>query len=183
MVKQLNVSIAILFVNEVFDLIHRDVHRRHDVVPVELANNDDDHQEPFILLRPSSLPPTPAQNSEGAAGFHLHADLGDGQTQCGQVVVIPPGERAFIGTGVAFMLPPGTYGRVAPRTGVPLAFGIDVVGGLILPNYRGEVKIILVNESDKAFAVHHGDRVAQLVLEKFPNFDQIRLLSVGGTPR
>lgn len=46
MVKQLNVSIAILFVNEVFNLIHRDVHRRHDVVPVELANNDDDHQEP-----------------------------------------------------------------------------------------------------------------------------------------
>ena len=139
-------------------------------------NNDCLH---YVVLRPSAV--HPGQNSEW--GFHLHADLGDGQTPSEQVVVIPAGERALIGMGVAFMLPPGTYGRVAPRSGLPLGFGIDVVGGLILPNYGGEIKIFVVNESDKPFTVHHGDRLAQLVVEKFPNFDDIRVLSVGGTPR
>ena len=135
----------------------------------------------YVLLRPSSLPPTP--NCEGAWGFHLHADFGDGLASTGQVLVIPPGHKAFIGTGVGVMLPPGTYGRVAPRSGLPLAFGVDVLGGLITSDYRGEIRIIIANSSDKAFALRQGDRVAQLVFECLPNVDFLRVLSIGGTPR
>ena len=135
----------------------------------------------YVLLRPSSLPPTP--NCEGAWGFHLHANFGDGLASTGQVLVIPPGHKAFIGTGVGVMLPPGTYGRVAPRSGLPLAFGVDVLGGLITSDYRGEIRIIIANSSDKAFALRQGDRVAQLVFEYLPNVDFIRILSIGGTPR
>ena len=135
----------------------------------------------YVLLRPSSLPPT--ANCEGAWGFHLHADFGDGLASTGQVLVIPPGHKAFIGTGVGVMLPPGTYGRVAPRSGLPLAFGVDVLGGLITSDYRGEIRIIIANSSDKAFALRQGDRVAQLVFEYLPNVDFIRVLSIGGTPR
>ena len=135
----------------------------------------------YVLLRPSSLPPTP--NCEGAWGFHLHADFGDGLASTGQVLVIPPGHKAFIGTGVGVMLPPGTYGRVAPRSGLPLAFGVDVLGGLITSDYRGEIRIIIANSSDKAFALRQGDRVAELVFEYLPNVDFLRVLSIGGTPR
>ena len=135
----------------------------------------------YVLLRPSSLPPT--ANCEGAWGFHLHADFGDGLASTGQVLVIPPGHKAFIGTGVGVMLPPGTYGRVAPRSGLPLAFGVDVLGGLITSDYRGEIRIIIANSSDKAFALRQGDRVAQLVFEYLPNVDFLRVLSIGGTPR
>ena len=135
----------------------------------------------YVLLRSSSLPPTPT--SEGAAGFDLHADLGEGLASSGQVLVIPPGEKAFIGTGVSLMLPSGTYGHVAARSGLALEFGVHVLGGLIVPDYRGEVKITLVNSSDKPFAIRQGDHVAQLLLENLPNFDSLRILSIGGTPR
>ena len=135
----------------------------------------------YLLIRPSSLPPN--KESAGAAGFELHADLCDELSPSGQDLVIPPGERAIIGTGVVVMLPAGTYGRIAPISGLALDFGIDVLGGVINPNYRGEVKIILVNSGDKAFTVRQGDRVAQLILEKFANLDSIRVLSIGGTPR
>ena len=133
----------------------------------------------YMLLRPSSLPPN--EPSADGAGYDLHADLGDERTPPGHDLVIPPGERAFIDTGVAVMLPAGTYGRVAPRSGS--ALGIDVLGGIIDPKYRGEVKIIVVNSGDKAFTVRHGDRVAQLFLETFSDLNSVRVLSIGGTPR
>lgn len=132
----------------------------------------------YFLIRPSSLPPN--KQSAEAAGFDLHADFGDELSPSGQDLVIPPGERAIIGTGVVVMLPAGTYGRIAPISGLALDFGIDVLGGVINPNYRGEVKIILVNSGDKAFTVRQGDRVAQLILEKISDLNSVRVMSLGG---
>ena len=133
----------------------------------------------YTLLRPSSLPPN--KPSADAAGYDLHADFGDEMTPPGHDLVIPPGERALINTGVAVMLPAGTYGRVAPRSGSPL--GIDVLGGVIDPKYRSEVKIFVVNGGDKDFIIRHGDRVAQLIQETILDLNSIRVLSIGGTPR
>ena len=130
----------------------------------------------YLLLHPASV--APDNKSEGGAGFDLHAVL---WSASGQEVVIPPGEKAFIGTGVVVMLPSGTYGRVAPRSGFPLDFGVDVLGGLITSDYRGEIKIIIANSSDKAFTLRQGDRVAQLIIEKFDNLDSMRLLSIGAS--
>ena len=133
----------------------------------------------YLLLHPASV--APVNKSEGAAGFDLHVVFGDEWSASEQEVVIPPGEKAFIGTGVVVMLPTGTYGRVAPRSGLPLDFGVDVLGGLITSDYRGEIKIIIANSSDKAFTLRQGDRVAQLIVENFDNLDSMRLLSIGAS--
>ena len=151
-----------------------------DDSPPEAPSTDDSLQ--YLLIRPSSIPPV--KNSAGAAGFDLSADLGDGFTPTGEDLIVPPCERAFIGTGVVVVMPAGTYGRVAPRPGLALELGIDVLGGLIPHDYRGEIKVLLVNKGDKAFTIRHGDRIAQLFLEcGMWNVDALRVLSIGGTPR
>ena len=74
--------------------------------------------------------------------------------------------KAIIKTDLAISLPPGTYGRVAPRSGLAAKFSIDVGAGVIDADYRGNVGVILFNHSDSAFHYSVGDRIAQLVVEK-----------------
>jgi dUTP pyrophosphatase len=81
-------------------------------------------------------------------------------------VVVPARGRALIKTGIKLIVQIGTYGRIAPRSGLALKNGIDVGAGVIDADYRGEVGILLFNFSDSDFQVHTGDRVAQLILEK-----------------
>jgi len=69
-------------------------------------------------------------------------------------------------TGISVALPPGCYGRIAPRSGIALKHAIDVGAGVIDSDYRGEVKVLLFNHSDDAFAVHIGDRIGQLICEQ-----------------
>ena len=146
-------------------------------------DDDDNNDDPlkYFLVRPSSLPLL--KKSTGAAGFDLHADLGLGTSTSGDDLIIPPNERMIIGTGVVVMMPAGTYGRIAPTSGLALEFGIDVLGGVIDNDYRGEIKVILVNSGDKAFTVHHGARIAELILEKIANVDAVRVHSIDSTPR
>jgi dUTP pyrophosphatase len=72
----------------------------------------------------------------------------------------------MVSTGIAIGIPNGTYGRVAPRSGLAAKHGIDVGAGVIDPDYTGEVKVILFNNSDNDFEIKKGDRIAQLILEK-----------------
>jgi dUTP pyrophosphatase len=90
-------------------------------------------------------------------GYDLHS---------AQDGVVPPRGRAKILTDLAIQLPPGTYGRIAPRSGLAWKHGIDVGGGVIDPDYRGNVGIVLFNHWDDEFPVRRGDRVAQLVVER-----------------
>jgi dUTP pyrophosphatase len=80
-----------------------------------------------------------------------------------------PGERVTVPTGVAIALPPGVAGLVTPRSGLASAHGISVVNGpgLIDPNYRGEIRVVLVNLGDSRFEAAVGDRIAQLLLVPF----------------
>jgi dUTP pyrophosphatase len=80
-----------------------------------------------------------------------------------------PGERAMIGTGVAIALPPGVAGLVLPRSGLAFRHGVTCVNspGLVDPNYRGELRVVLVNLGDEDFAAAAGDRIAQLLLVPF----------------
>jgi dUTP pyrophosphatase len=103
----------------------------------------------------------PKYMSEGAAGMDLHAAL-DAD------VTIAPGERALVGSGVAIALPAGHEAQVRPRSGLAMKHGVTVLNapGTVDEDYRGEVKVLLVNHGQESFVVKNGERIAQLVVAK-----------------
>lgn len=72
----------------------------------------------------------------------------------------------MVATGIAFTVPDGTYGRIAPRSGMAVKAGIDVLAGVVDRDYTAAVSVILINHGSTAYNVHAGDRVAQLLLER-----------------
>jgi len=102
----------------------------------------------------------PAYEGEHAAALDLCAAI-----PAGTLIVIAPGERAAIPTGLAFALPAGIEGQIRPRSGLVLHHGVTVLNspGTIDPNYRGEVHVILVNLGKESFEVKRGASIAQLV--------------------
>lgn len=101
---------------------------------------------------------SPVKSSESAAGLDLSSV---------ESVDILPGKRALISTGLKITVPIGTYGRIAPRSGIAWKSGIDVLAGVIDADYTGVVKVILLNtDANETYRVNVGDRIAQLVLEK-----------------
>jgi dUTP pyrophosphatase len=79
-----------------------------------------------------------------------------------------PGHRVVIPTGLAIQLPTGTYGRIAPRSGLAVKHGVDVLAGVVDPDYTGELKVVLVNtDLRRAFMIRPGYRIAQLILENY----------------
>ncbi len=105
--------------------------------------------------------PLPEYATELAAGLDLRANLDE-------PVTLAPLERALIPTGLFLEIPGGFEGQVRPRSGLAAKHGITVLNapGTIDADYRGEVKVILVNLSNKAFTVEDGERVAQLVIAR-----------------
>jgi dUTP pyrophosphatase len=91
--------------------------------------------------------------------------------------IIQPLERKAISTGIRMEIPEGYYARIAPRSGLAVKNGIDVLAGVVDSSYRGEIKVVLYN-SDKSnsFFVNPGDRIAQLIIEKHYNFDLIEVV-------
>ncbi|MCR9256635.1 MAG: dUTP diphosphatase [Alphaproteobacteria bacterium] len=107
--------------------------------------------------------PLPAYETAGAAGMDLRAAL-DGP------VVLKPGERAAIPTGLVFAIPNGWEGQIRPRSGLAARQGVTVVNapGTIDSDYRGEVKVLLVNLGNETVTFEPGDRVAQMVFAPAP---------------
>jgi dUTP pyrophosphatase len=81
-------------------------------------------------------------------------------------VLLPSGGRAAVATGLIVEIPPGHVGLVWPRSGLAVRHGIDTLAGVIDSDYRGEVRVVLVNHGPEAFQVQPGDRVAQLLLQR-----------------
>jgi dUTP pyrophosphatase len=110
------------------------------------------------LLHPAAQPP--ARTRPGDAAYDL---------RCTQGFSLWPREHATVPTGIAIALPPGVAGLVTPRSGLAARHGISLVNspGLIDPNYRGEIRIVLVNLGDARFEAHAADRIAQLLLVPF----------------
>src|SRR5437588_5915367 len=79
---------------------------------------------------------------------------------------MPPNERMAISTSITVATPPGTYARIASRSGLAVKHSIDIGAGVIDQDYRGEIKVILINRSKYPSLVRPGDRIAQLILEK-----------------
>ncbi len=108
----------------------------------------------FKRLHPEARLPT--RGSAQAAGLDLYAV---------ERVTLAPGARAAVRTGLAVSVPRGFYGRVAPRSGLAVRHGVDVLAGVIDSDYRGEILCALVNLGREPFEVEPGARVAQLVVE------------------
>jgi dUTP pyrophosphatase len=103
----------------------------------------------------------PRQQTSGAAGVDLYAALVISET-----VTIAPGRYAMIPTGFAIALPDGYEAQVRPRSGLAAKHGITVLNtpGTIDADYRGEVKVILINHGGEPFEIRRGDRIAQMVV-------------------
>jgi dUTP pyrophosphatase len=124
--------------------------------------------------------PLPAYQSDEAAGLDLVAAIGSDET-----VVIKPRKRMLIPTGLSLELPKGFEGQVRPRSGLALKHGVTVLNspGTIDSDYRGEVKIILINLGDAPFAIRRGDRIAQLVIAPVIQAKLVRAEILGATER
>ena len=103
--------------------------------------------------------PLPAYETSSSAGMDLRAALSE-------PVVLKPGERNLIPTGLQMALPHGYEAQVRPRSGLAIKQGITMLNspGTIDADYRGEVKLIAINHGSEAFTISHGDRIAQLVI-------------------
>jgi dUTP pyrophosphatase len=123
-----------------------------------MAITTDVSQLQVRLLHPAAHPPE--RSRAGDAGYDLRAV---------EAFALAPGERATVATGVAIALPPGIAGLVVPRSGLAARHGLSIVNapGLIDPNYRGELRVVLVNLGAEPFAGEQGDRIAQLLLVPF----------------
>lgn len=104
----------------------------------------------------------PEYATEGAAGLDLRAAIEE-------PVLLEPGERALVPTGLALALPPGYEAQVRPRSGLALRHGVTVLNapGTIDSDYRGEVQVILINLGKKPVLIEPGERIAQLIIARY----------------
>ena len=136
-----------------------------------------------VRLRFRRLPwaqglPAPSPASPGSAGCDLRAAVGD-------ELVLQPGARAAVPTGLVVEIPPGWEGQVRPRSGLALRHGVTLPNapGTIDSDYRGEVQVLLQNLGDAPFTVRRGDRIAQLVLARVEAVEWVEAEELSETGR
>lgn len=122
------------------------------------------------VKRHSERATLPARATAGSAGYDLCS---------AEAAVIGPGARQAMATEITVEIPVGHYGRIAPRSGLAVKKGINVMAGVIDTDYRGKLGVVLVNHGYDSFEVSVGDRIAQLILEKCstPDVEEIEELS------
>jgi dUTP pyrophosphatase len=105
----------------------------------------------------------PAKGSEGAAGYDLYST---------EDVILTPGSRHVVPTGISMKIPPTHYGRIAPRSGLAVRHGIDVGAGVVDSDYRGEIMVLLCNNGTRDISLSSGSRIAQIIFERIssPSF-------------
>ncbi len=110
--------------------------------------------------------PLPTYSTEYSSGLDLRANLDND-------LVIKPLQRVLVPTGLFIELTEGYEAQIRPRSGLAIKYGITVLNtpGTIDTDYRGEIKIILINLSNEDFTIHNGDKVAQMVIAKFEKAD------------
>lgn len=122
--------------------------------------------------------PLPAYQTAGAVGLDLCAAI---EAQ----LTIAPGDRALVGTGWAIAIPEGFEGQVRPRSGLALNHGVTVLNspGTIDPDFRGELRVLLVNHGREPFVVTRGDRIAQLVIAPTTRAELVEMTELPATTR
>ncbi|HEX5958375.1 MAG TPA: dUTP diphosphatase [Hyphomicrobiaceae bacterium] len=134
----------------------------------------------FVRLPHAEGLPLPAYQSGEAAGMDLLAAVNDAQP-----IVLVPGGRALIPTGLILELPPGTEAQVRPRSGLALRHGITVLNspGTIDSDYRGELKVLLINLGHAAWEIQRGERIAQLVVQRIARAELVEADVLNQTAR
>lgn len=122
--------------------------------------------------------PLPTYSTEYSSGLDLRANLDND-------LVIKPLQRVLVSTGLFIELTEGYEAQIRPRSGLAIKYGITVLNtpGTIDTDYRGEIKIILINLSNDDFTIHHGDKIAQMVIAKFEKADLMIVDSLSETVR
>jgi dUTP pyrophosphatase len=110
--------------------------------------------------------PIPKYQTDMSAGMDIHANTKEN-------IVLKPLERILVPTGLYIELPPGFEAQIRPRSGLAVKNGITVLNtpGTIDADYRGEIQIILINLSNEDFVIRHGERIAQLIINKYEKID------------
>ncbi|MGN7453770.1 dUTP diphosphatase [Paenibacillus pasadenensis] len=121
------------------------------------------HQVQFKRLPGNEDVPLPARMSAAAAGFDLHAAVAE-------PVVLQPGARILVPTGFAMAMPPELEAQIRPRSGLAYKHGVTCLNspGTIDADYRGEVKVLLINHGEEPFLIARGERIAQMVFQSVP---------------
>ncbi|PAP92464.1 dUTP diphosphatase [Mesorhizobium wenxiniae] len=134
----------------------------------------------FVRLPHGEGLPLPAYESPGAAGMDLRAAVPDDRP-----LLILPGKRALVPTGLILEIPEGVEGQVRPRSGLAFKHGLTCLNtpGTIDSDYRGEVKVLLINLGDEDFAVTRGMRIAQIVFASVMQATVEERTLAGGTAR
>jgi len=127
--------------------------------------------------------PLPSYRSAGAAGFDLHAAVASDAP-----IAVAPGERVLVPTGLIVAIPEGHEGQVRPRSGLALNHGLTVLNapGTIDSDYRGELKVLLINHGGEPVTISRGMRVAQLVVSPFVHTEIVEVTAsheLGDTER
>jgi len=118
-----------------------------------------------ILIKKNNEEATiPTQATEGDAGYDLYSL---------EEVTLAPMARAVVKTGISIAIPMGFYGRVAPRSGLAVKKGLDVLAGVVDAGYRGDVGVVLINLSSENITLEKQSKVAQLIFEKCHDVDWI----------
>ena len=133
----------------------------------------------------TNLPPIKIKKLHEAARLpHRGSNLAAGADLCCvDAFTLEPGERKLVATGLAAEIPPGFYGRVAPRSGLAVKHGIDVLAGVIDADYRGELKVPLINLGQQSIHFDAGERIAQLIIEQAAMCEYVWAEELGDTPR
>lgn len=120
----------------------------------------------LLIKKLSEKATLPKRASEFSVGYDLYASHDD---------IVNKKGKSLVKTDIALKIPDGHYGRIAPRSGLACKNFIDVGAGVIDPDYRGNVCVLLYNHSDEDFKVNKGDRIAQLIIEKcsLPQIEQV----------
>ncbi|MBO8474890.1 MAG: dUTP diphosphatase [Bacteroidetes bacterium] len=122
--------------------------------------------------------PAPAYATIQSAGMDLKANIEE-------PVTIAPLQRVMVPTGLSIALPEGTEAQIRPRSGLAAKHGVTVLNspGTIDADYRGEIKVILVNLSDTPFIVNPGERIAQMVIARYEHVEWDEVETLDGTDR
>lgn len=131
-----------------------------------------------VLIVNSGQQPLPAYATSLSAGMDLHAALA-------QPLTLAPMQRALVPTGLSIELPEGTEAQIRPRSGLALKHGVTILNspGTIDADYRGEIKVLLINLGEQPFVIQPGERIAQMVVARYERVQWQEVEALGSTQR
>jgi len=124
--------------------------------------------------------PLPQYQSANAAGLDLLAAVPEGSP-----LILAPGQRALVPTGLSIALPAGYEAQVRPRSGLAARHGVTVLNapGTVDADYRGEIAVLLINHGDAPFAIRRGERIAQMVIASVARAELVAAVTLSVTER